>query len=175
VNTLKYACRANKIEKVVHGNIREYGGVEEYRRELISLRKENEVLKMNLNMSLMVPGLSSELVEQENKRKRNKVGLLLDKLTKESVDRMTVVAVGEEGGRFDHIKEMVKSEEEIKEMILSEFGSHKDRGAHTVGPERKLEFLFEKSETPSAITKKMQPPFPPPSSKPPQAQPSTAE
>lgn len=40
-NTLKYACRANKIEKVVHQNVKDTRGVDEYKRELMALRKEN--------------------------------------------------------------------------------------------------------------------------------------
>lgn len=37
---------------------------------------------MNLNMSLMMPGLSAGFVEQETKVKKNKVAKLLEDLTK---------------------------------------------------------------------------------------------
>lgn len=41
INTLKYACRANKIEKVVHQNIKQNRSLEEYKKENMKLKKEN--------------------------------------------------------------------------------------------------------------------------------------
>lgn len=39
INTMKYACRANKIEKVIHQNVKENKTLEEYKKENIKLKK----------------------------------------------------------------------------------------------------------------------------------------
>lgn len=46
VNTMKYACRARKIEKNVHQNIREPRTVEEFKKEIAKLRRQMEVSKL---------------------------------------------------------------------------------------------------------------------------------
>jgi hypothetical protein len=45
VNTMKYACRARKIEKNVHQNVREPRTVEEFKKEIGKLRRELELGK----------------------------------------------------------------------------------------------------------------------------------
>jgi hypothetical protein len=45
INTMKYACRARKIEKSVHQNIREPRTVEEFKKEIGKLKKELELWK----------------------------------------------------------------------------------------------------------------------------------
>lgn len=45
LNTLKYACRAKKIEKVVQLNVFEPRNVEDYRKEIVRLRTQIEALK----------------------------------------------------------------------------------------------------------------------------------
>ena len=48
LNTLKYACRANKIQKVVQQNIRQAKTMDQYKKEINLLKKENQMLKINL-------------------------------------------------------------------------------------------------------------------------------
>lgn len=47
--------------------------MDDYKKEVQTLRKENDILKMNLNMSLMMPGLSVGILEQDSKIKKIRV------------------------------------------------------------------------------------------------------
>lgn len=51
------------------------------------------MLKMNLNMSLMLPGLSVGIAEQEARVKKTRVAEILDKLVKNVEDRVVIMAM----------------------------------------------------------------------------------
>lgn len=73
LNTLKYACRANKIQKVVQQNIRQAKTMDQYKKEINLLKKENQMLKINLQT-----GTGGNFGEN----KKSKVSDALQRLTK---------------------------------------------------------------------------------------------
>lgn len=106
VNTLKYACRARKIEKNVHQNIREPRTVEEFKKELGKLRRELELGKAE---NCRAGGLSREDMQD-----------MIQKLIK-NVESITVLRFHSSNDLSDKIREvdLIDEQRAIVNSILS--------------------------------------------------------
>lgn len=66
---------------------------------------------MNLNMSLMMPGLSVGFVEQDNKIKKVRVTEALEKLTKTIEERVMCISRQDSLNNMENIERLIRMEE----------------------------------------------------------------
>lgn len=91
VNTMKYACRARKIQKNVHQNIRQPRTVEEFKKEVGKLRRE---LQLGKAENGRITGLSREEMQE-----------MIQKLIK-NVENITVLRLKTSNDLTDKMKEI---------------------------------------------------------------------
>lgn len=121
LNTMKYACRARKIEKSVHQNVKEPRNLEEMKREVCKLRKEIELLRCDDDRALP----KDEMQE------------LLQKLIR-NVEALTVLRCAHSSELADKIKEIDLIEQQ-KDIVSSLLGrSQEDKAPPRPPAERGL-------------------------------------